>query len=131
MSSNKSLLPEILPNCGMVAGATAAGISVEQFTAKFKAMFKKGPNWKGRCTLTALVGLLKELQVKTKLETVERCNLKNFVERQTGAGVGYILRTGGHFQFVRNGMVTDQFETMPVGQFHRNRKIVTHALRII
>ena len=121
----------ILPNCGMVAGASAAGVSVERFTSAFKVKFRKGPSWKGRAKLSDVVAMINEMGVKTKAQKVQRCSLTNWCEWQTGTDVGYIVRTGGHFQYVLNNMVTDQFETQHVSSFHRNRKIVTHAFRVL
>ena len=95
----------LLPNCGPTAVAHAVNASVSDIMDLCRSTFKFGASWKGR-------------------------TLASWVEWETKPGVSYIVRTGGHFQHVKDGIVSDQHMSAPVDQFHWNTKRVTHVIEL-
>lgn len=134
-----------LPNCGPVAVAYAVRADIDP--ARFgrvdssyvndvmrhmKATFNKGARWQGRSNLSQLCKMLDLYGIKHKAtRRVSGYSLKRWVDMETRAGRSYIVRTGGHFQFVRGGLVSDQYETAAADDFHLGRKRVTHVIEII
>ena len=120
----------ILPNCGVVAVANATGATVSEMMDSFREIFKLSTKWKGRTSISQLSRMLKLWDRPNKVKRVSGYTLERWVDMETVKGKAYIVRTGNHFQYVKDGIVSDQHMTAPVSEFRGNRKRVTHVIEI-
>lgn len=117
-----------LPLCGVMAVANCAGIAIQDAFEAFKAKFKLGGSWKGRTNCSQLSAMLKHYNVKFRATRVDqKVNLARFVDYYTAKGKRYMVRTGNHFQYIEDGIVTDQRGSFPIDEFWGKRKMVTHV----
>ena len=121
---------DFAPNCGVVAVANALNESTDTMMDNFRSVFKLSSSWKGRTNVTQLSKMLKTLGKANKVKRSSGYTLERWVDMETVKGRAYIVRTGGHFQYVKDGMVFDQYETAPATEFHLKRKRVTHVIEI-
>ena len=56
-----------------------------------------------------------------------KISLARFIDWHTAKGKRYMVRTGNHFQFIEDGIVTDQRGSFPIDEFWGKRKMVTHV----
>jgi len=118
----------ILPNCGPTAVAHAVNASVDEIMDLCRKTFKLGARWQGRTNVPQIVKLCRMYDRPAKLTRTKGRTLASWVEWETKAGVSYIVRTGGHMQHVKDGIVSDQHMSVPVDQFHWKTKRVTHVI---
>ena len=118
-----------LPLCGVMAVANCAGIAIQDAFEAFKAKFKLGGSWKGRTNCNQLSAMLKHYNVKFQWQknVGGKISLARFIDWHTAKGKRYMVRTGNHFQYIENGIVTDQRGSFPIDEFWGKRKMVTHV----
>ena len=121
---------ELKPNCGVVAVANALNEGVDVMMNSFKDVFKFGNKWQGRTNVSQLSKMLRLWDKPNNVKRTSGYTLERWVDMETVKGRAYIVRTGNHFQYVKDGIVSDQYMTMPVGEFHLKRKRVTHVIEI-
>ena len=127
MTANNS---EILPNCGVVAVANALGEDAEVMMDSFREVFKLSSRWQGRTSVTKISKMLRLWDRPNKVKRTSGYSLERWVDMETVKGRSYIVRTGNHFQYVVDGMVSDQHMTVPISEFHWKRKRVTHVIEL-
>ena len=117
-----------LPLCGVMAVANCAGVAIQDAFEAFKAKFKLGGSWKGRTSCNQLSAMLKHYDVKFQRQKVVdgKISLARFIDWHTAKGKRYMVRTGNHFQYIEDGVVTDQRGSFPIDEFWGKRKMVTH-----
>lgn len=120
----------LLPNCGPTAVAYAVNASVSEIMDLFRTVFKKGSRWRGRSNVKQLVHLCRMYDRPAKISHPKGRTLASWVEWETKPGVSYIVRTGGHFQHVKDGIVSDQHMSTSVADFHWKSKRVTHVIEL-
>ena len=116
-----------LPLCGVMAVANCAGVAIQDAFEAFKAKFKLGGSWKCRTNCNQLSAMLKHYNVKFQKTNSPNCNLARFIDWHTAKGKRYMVRTGNHFQYIEDGVVTDQRGSFPIDEFWGKRKMVTHV----
>lgn len=121
---------DIAPNCGPAAVAYAVNASVSEIMDLFRTVFKKGDRWQGRSNVKQLAHLCCMYDRPAKVSRTKGRTLASWVEWETKPGVSYIVRTGGHFQHVKDGIVSDQHMSAPVADFHWKSKRVTHVIEL-
>lgn len=121
---------DIAPNCGPAAVAYAVNANISEIMDLCRSAFKFGANWKGRTSVSMLVKLCRMYDRPTKVSRTKGRTLASWVEWETKRGVSYIVRTGGHFQHVKDGIVSDQHMSVPVADFHWKSKRVTHVIEL-
>lgn len=120
----------ILPNCGVVAVANATGATVTEMMDSFRECLGFSKSWQGRATITQLSRMLRLWDKPNHVKRMSGYSLERWVEWETAPGRAYIVRTGNHFQYVKDGVVSDQHMTAPASEFHWKRKYVTHVIEI-
>lgn len=113
-----------------LANNQATGTDVEMIIDDFRRVFKKGPRWKGKSSISEIQRILRLYDIPSKMKEVSGYTLRRWVEMETAKGRSYIVRTGNHFQFVKDGIVTDQMESNHADGFHWSGKRVTHVIEI-
>ena len=119
-----------LPNCGPAAVAHAVNANVNDIMDLCRSVFKFGANWKGGTTVSQIVKLCRMYDRPAKAKRAKGRTLASWVEWETKRGVSYIVRTGNHFQHVKDGIVSDQHMSSTVDQFHWKTKRVTHVIEL-
>ena len=121
---------EIKPNCGVVAVANALNEGVDAMMDSFREVFNFTNKWQGRTNVRQLSKMLKLWDKPHSVKQTSGYTLARWVEMETVKGRAYIVRTGNHFQYVKDGIVSDQHMTAPVAEFHWKRRRVTHVIEI-
>lgn len=121
---------EIKPNCGVVAVANALNEGVDVMMDSFREVFNFTNKWQGRTNVRQLSKMLKLWDKPNSVKRTSGYTLARWVEMETVKGRAYIVRTGNHFQYVKDGIVSDQHMTAPVDEFHWKRKRVTHVIEL-
>lgn len=120
----------LLPNCGPAAVAFAVNASVSEIMDLFRTAFNKGSRWQGRSTVSQLVKVCRMYDRPAKVSRTKGRTLASWVEWETKRGVSYIVRTGNHFQHVKDGIVSDQHMSVPIADFHWKSRRVTHVIEL-
>ncbi len=120
----------LLPNCGPTAIAYAVNVSVDEVMDLFRTSFKLSARWKGGSTLRQVTKVCRMYKRRPKLKAVKRRTVASWVEWETKSGVSYIVRTSGHLQHVKDGIVSDQHMSVPVADYHWKTSIVTHVIEL-
>ena len=118
----------VLPNCGIAAVAYAVNANISDIMDLCRTTFKRSANWQGRTSVSELVKLCRMYDKPSKVSRTKGRTLASWVEWETKRGVSYIVRTGDHFQHVKDGIVSDQHMSVPVADFHWKSKRVTHVI---
>ncbi len=114
------------PDCGVVAVATALDLSYD-IVWRFFGKTKKS-NWRGRLFWSDLSRACRYFEAEVR-EIVGQKTLPKFIEWHTVPGLIYIIRVGGHFVTVKDGIVTDNNGTAPTAEHYwTKRKRVSHAM---
>ena len=119
-----------LPNCGVVAVANATGTAVTEMMDSFRNCFGFSKRWQGRTTVPQISRMLKLWGTPNSVKRISGYSLERWVQWETVKGRAYIVRTGNHMQYVKDGVVSDQHMTAPISDFHWKRKFVTHVIEI-
>jgi|DEB0MinimDraft_4_1074332.scaffolds.fasta_scaffold34809_2 hypothetical protein len=120
----------IAPNCGIVAVAYAVNANVSEIMDLFRSVFKKSSRWQGRSSISQLTKICRMYDCPTTLSRATGRTLASFVEWETKKGVSYIVRTGDHFQHVKDGIVSDNHMSAPIADFHWKSKRVSHVIEL-
>jgi hypothetical protein len=100
------------PNCGVTCVAIAAGVSFKEAWATLRPIRRGGRGrWNGATNHSERKKALDKLGVKYRQlrdSDTYHCTLKNFADRFAETGKLYMVRTTGHVQMVKNGLVIDQ-----------------------
>ncbi|SFZ81633.1 hypothetical protein SAMN02983003_0605 [Devosia enhydra] len=116
------------PNCGVTAVAVAAGVP---FATAWALMAPAhGATWKGRSTEAERLTALAKLGVRVERIHVNRMTL-NALAKRLDPTRRYIIRTTGHVQICKGGMMVDQRGARPIAGDRASRKFVTSVLRIV
>lgn len=113
-----------LPNCGVVAVATALSLPYDTVYTYFRTVVGKPHQWRGKLRwreLTAAVGYFKGTWEE---RTVPYMNLAKWVDQHTVKGRTYIVRLGGHFVTVKDGIIVDQSMDTHIDVHWARRKMV-------
>ena len=121
---------DFAPNCGVVAVANALNENTDTMMDSFRGLFKLSPKWQGRTDVSQLSKALKCWDKPNKVKRTSGYTLERWVDMETVKGRAYIVRTGNHFQYVKDGIVSDQYQTAPASEFHLKKKRVTHVIEI-
>lgn len=117
-----------LPNCGVVAVATALDLPYQNVWDYFAST--RPHQWRGRLYWVDLRKAIKHFGGKVKPHTT-KMTLAKWVDMHTVSGRTYIVRLGGHFVTVKDSFVVDQTATAPVTDHWARNKRVTHSMEII
>ncbi|MDD9918003.1 MAG: hypothetical protein OXT01_25410 [Rhodospirillaceae bacterium] len=121
----------LAPNCGPLALAIAIGVPVEEMMDLYRHTFKFGPRWRGKTHLGQHRTILNILGVKWRYHYGKsRGSLGKWFENHGVPGRVYLIRTGNHFQVVREGWRCDQNGWMPLWSERCKNNRVTHVYEI-
>ena len=120
-------MPSGKPNCGVVALATTLNLPYDKAYNYLRR--HKGAGWKGSTKVSDLLDGVKALGGKYT-EISSGGTLKKWIEWNTIPDATYLIRVSKHILAVRNGIVVDQSEVLPVDEHHFRRCRVTHAYKI-
>lgn len=120
------------PNCGVVAVAVAAGVSVDEAMAYFRCLLKKNGRWKGGTKHKDRIRALEHFGVKHRsYELRDKRRLETWIRDRAELGALYMLRVTGHVVLLRDGWVLDQGGLFRI-ETHRSRKqLLTHVVEVM
>lgn len=119
--------------CGVLSLAIIANVSFAQATQAAKNNMMSFQKRHGGATYPdQLRGALKELGVRFGQYSIEeRRNLQTTVRTRLKKDTTYMILTSRHVVTVRNGVVADQAEILPIAEHCARRCFVTHILEIL
>ena len=115
-----------LPCCGVTAIAVFTGTPFRDVWG-FIAKRKRG-NWKGATYHSDQREALKQFNKgrTVAVKVTSRKSLSRFAREDARPGVVYMIRTTGHQQVLKDGIVVDQRGSAPIGEYWGKRKRVVH-----
>ena len=119
-----------LPCCGIHALAEVTHQPFQAVWDAYKAKNHKGPKWRGRTHVFALACLGRALGFEMTRVANDTGTLEKFAEWHTKKDTFYLVRIGGHFVALRNGVVSDQGGVHSIDKYTRRRGRVTHAYEV-
>jgi hypothetical protein len=100
------------PNCGVTCVAIAAGVTFEKAWRTLRPLRRGGRGrWNGATSHSERKKALDVLGVKYKQlkdSDTYHCTLRGLYDKYLRTGKLYMVRTTGHVQMVRNGLILDQ-----------------------
>lgn len=130
-------LPEgnrIGPNCGVTAIAVAAGVDFDTVWNLLKAGMSpdRARKWKGGTSHSQRVAVLHMLGVRfTEIPMRRKMRLRTVAQwSMTTPGVRYMVRTTGHVQILRDGIILDQAGPVAAALHWGRNKLVSHITRL-
>lgn len=121
----------LLPNCGIASLAHLLEVDVNELMEEYRVYFSLTSRWQGRTSINKIIRFLKHKGFSiTTEQTSQKISLTRWVDQHTAKNKTYIVRTGGHLQFVRNSMVGDQRGLVQISDYWGARKRVTHVIKI-
>tara|TARA_Y100001951_G_C11277499_1_gene262926 strand:+ start:550 stop:930 length:381 start_codon:yes stop_codon:yes gene_type:complete len=119
----------IRPNCGPTALAHLSSRTVEEVENKFREVFNKSANWKGRSNTSELCKIGRHFGLNLIGGRVDRGgSLKKFIEWYSKPNTDYLIRVGNHFVAWVDGKIKDNHSTDRINELARKR--VSHIYEV-
>lgn len=99
--------PRHMPNCGVVAVATLAGISYADAHQLFRVTFNMPPRWRGRTQATQRRRIFKILGLPDD-RIYGRMTFRRWVAEVFDPAINYEVTITGHVVAIKDGMMFDQ-----------------------
>jgi len=115
-----------LPCCGITAISVFTGARFDEVWNFVKS--RKRGNWKGSTYHSDQKAALKRFNRgrTVAVKVTSRKTLERFAREDARPGVAYMIRTTGHQQVLKDGIVADQRGSTHVSEYWGRRKRVVH-----
>jgi hypothetical protein len=120
------------PNCGVTAVAVLAGVSFQTAWDQIALIANRDGKWKGGTRHSERLAALNLLGVRyTEIHIPRKMRLRTVAAwTMTTPGVRYMVRTTGHVQVIRDGIVLDQAGPVAAALHWGRNKLVSNITRI-
>jgi len=119
-----------LSNCGIVAMAICAGVSLDTATEWFRAVQRPNRNWQGSTRHVHYDRFLREYGKWFNRVDYDRTRIRtvgDFAEWFAKPGTIYAIRSAGHCMTVKDGYILDQSQIAKArDHWKRNARIKNH-----